>query len=98
MDSAVSISAVQQCDPLFLPIHSFSQAAFHHVLSQVIGRSSLCCAAGPHCLATPNGIVCICPPQPPDSLLCYFVFFFAVLDSPVFLVFLSLPAKLSCAA
>ena len=40
-----------------LYIHSFSNIILHHVLLQVIEYSSLCYAAGPHCLSTPNAIV-----------------------------------------
>ena len=31
-------------------VYSFSHTVFHHVLSQEIGCSSLCCTVGPHCL------------------------------------------------
>ena len=47
--------------------HFFSYIIFHHVLSQVIGYSSLCCTVGPHCLLTLNKIVCIYQPQTPST-------------------------------
>ena len=34
--------------------HSYSHTIFHHVLSQKIGYSSLCCTVGPHCLSILN--------------------------------------------
>ena len=34
----------------YIHTHSFSYVIFHHVLSQVIGYSFLCCTAGLHCL------------------------------------------------
>lgn len=43
----------------YVYIPSFPHIIFHHVLSQVIGYSSLCCTEGPHCLSIPNVIVCI---------------------------------------
>ena len=42
---------------------SFSHIIFHLVLSHIIGYSSLCYRAGPHCLSILNGIVCIYQPQ-----------------------------------
>ena len=42
-----------------IDIHSFSHIIFHHVLSQEIRYSSLCCSVRPHCLSILNGIVCI---------------------------------------
>ena len=50
---------------LYIYIHSFSHIMFCHVLSQAIAYSSLCCTAGPHCLAILNVIVCIYEPQTP---------------------------------
>ena len=44
---------------------SFSHIIFHLVLSHIIGYSSLCYRAGPHCLSILNGIVCIYLPQTP---------------------------------
>ena len=44
---------------LYMHIHSFSNIIFCHVLSQMIGYTSLCCVAGPHCLPILNVIVCI---------------------------------------
>ena len=36
----------------------FFHTIFHHVLTQEIGHSSLCCTVGPHCLSIIlNGIV-----------------------------------------
>ena len=40
-------------------VYSFSHLMFHHVLSLVIGYSSLCYTAGPHCLSVLNVIVCV---------------------------------------
>ena len=51
---------------LYICIHSFSHNIFHHVPSQVTGYISLCYTAGPHCLSTPNAIVCIYEPQTPS--------------------------------
>ena len=45
--------------PIYIYIHSFSHIILHHVPSQVTRCSSLCYAAGSHCLSTPNAIVCI---------------------------------------
>jgi len=43
----------------YIYIHSFSHIILHHVPSQVTRYSSLCFAAGSHCLSTANVIVCI---------------------------------------
>ena len=74
--SVLSISAVQKSDPVIhidththTYIYSFSHIILHHVSSQVIGYSSLCCAAGLHCLSTANAIVCIYQPQTPSPSL-----------------------------
>ena len=40
-------------------VYSFSHIIFHHVLSQVIGYSSLCYTAGCPCSSILNVIVCI---------------------------------------
>ena len=42
----------------YINIYSFSHIIFHHVLSRVIGYSSPCCTAGPHCISILNAIVC----------------------------------------
>ena len=41
----------------YIYIHSFPHIIFHHVLSQEIGYSFLCCTLGPHCLSILNGIL-----------------------------------------
>ena len=46
-------------------LYSFSHTIFHHILSQEIGYSSLCCTVEPHCLSILNVIVCIYKPQTP---------------------------------
>lgn len=46
-------------------MYSFSHTIFHHVLSQEIGYSCLCCTAGAHCLSLLSVIVCIYQPQTP---------------------------------
>ena len=51
---------------LYIYIHSFSHIFLHHIPSQVIRYSSLCCTAGSHCLRTPNAIVCVYQPQTPS--------------------------------
>ena len=66
---------------LHIYIHSFSYIILHHVSPQVIGYSSLCYTAGPHCLSTLNAIVSIYQPQtssPSHSLPLhsFFVLFF----------------------
>ena len=50
---------------LYIYIHSFFHIILHHVSSQVIIHSSLCCRAGSHCSSTPDAIVCIYEPQTP---------------------------------
>ena len=63
-----SISAVQQRD---LIIHTYTffffffHTIFHHVLTQEVGHSSLCCIVGLQCLSIPHEIVCIYQPQSP---------------------------------
>ena len=47
-------------------IHSFSLIIFHRVPPQVIGYTSLCYTAEPHCLSILNIIVCIYSPQTPS--------------------------------
>ena len=50
--SVLSISAVQQSDPV-VHIYTFFSLIIilYHILSQVIGYNSLCCTAGPHRLS-----------------------------------------------
>ena len=52
--SVLLISAVQQSN-MYIYIYFFS----HYPPLQVIGYSSLCYTAGPHCLSTANAVVCI---------------------------------------
>ena len=49
----------------YICIYSFSHIISHHVLSQKIGYSSLCCTVGPCCQSILNGIVCIYEPWLP---------------------------------
>ena len=49
----------------YIYIHSLSSVIFHHDLSQETGCSSLCYAAGPHCLSILTVIICIYSPQTP---------------------------------
>ena len=56
-------------------IHSFSHIIFRHVLSQVIGYSSLCCTGGPHCFIDTNPMASPChsllhSPLATTSLFC----------------------------
>ena len=50
---------------IYIYTHSFSHTIFHHVLSQETGYGFLCCPVVPHCLSTPNVIVCTCQLQTP---------------------------------
>ena len=56
--------SINFCCTAKLPSHththtySFSHIVFYHILSQVIGCSSLCYTAGTHCLSILNIIVC----------------------------------------
>ena len=51
-------STAQQSDPVTrICIHSFSHIIPHQAPSHVTGYSSLCDAAGSHCLSTPEAIV-----------------------------------------
>ena len=50
----------------YIYIHSFSHTIFHHVLSQEIEYSSLCCTIGPHSLSILNAaVVYVYQPQTP---------------------------------
>ena len=50
-------------------MHSFFNILFHYDLSQEIGYSSLCYAAGSCCLSILNGIVCLFQLQTPSPSL-----------------------------
>ena len=50
----------------YVYIFPFSHIIFYHVLSQVIGYSSLCYSAVPHCLSILNVVDCIHEPQTPS--------------------------------
>ena len=50
----LSISSVQQNDPVIQLYTLYFSFIFHHVPSQVTGHSSLCYTAGPHCLPILN--------------------------------------------
>ena len=64
--SVLSISAVQQSDPI---IHICTFFFLHYPssfsITSVTGYSSLCCIAGSHYLSTPDAVVCIYQPQIP---------------------------------
>ena len=72
--SILSISTVQQSDPVTHTTHTnthtyiytyFSYIILHHFPSQVTRYSSLCYTAGCHFLSTPNAVVCIYYPKLP---------------------------------
>ena len=68
--NVLSISAIQQSGPVRCTIYIlFSHVTIHHVPSQVTRCIPLCRTAGPHCLPTPNAIVCIYLPQTPSLSL-----------------------------
>ena len=58
-DMVLSNSADRKVTQPYTHIHSSSHIIFYHVLSLVIGYSSLCYILGPHCLSTLNVIFCI---------------------------------------
>ena len=50
----------------YIYIHSFFHTIFHHVLTQEIGHSSLCCTVGPYCFSVLKVIAHIYQPQTPS--------------------------------
>ena len=57
--SIVAISDLLQSDPVIHTyLYIFSHIIPHHVLSQEMGHSSLCCTVGPHCPSILNVIAC----------------------------------------